>query len=275
MCGGQAVLLQLTCSRGLRFTCRLSSVDSLIVVWTDGVSRQRHCRLVMRFLVLICTDVARIHSEPNRLGRSPGTDLSSPSVRLFLYPRQLAGIFVLPSFRFQYFLAVCDLFLISFPCSGRCCPLELLFSSVIVFCLLASGDLLVLHVPAPPDVFVRRSCFLGTSCTDHVLFVPPSAVLAPCCARRLFGGTRQTAPYRPYLRHPPFCATGVQDWSGCRGGSPLVMLMPGLRCCLPICLPASRGACYCLSMSCLSAPIGPVLVAADARPRRWSAGRRR
>ena len=74
---------------------------------------------------------------------------------------------------------------------------------------------------------------------------------------------------------PPFCATGDQDWSGCRGGSPLVILMPGLRCCLPICLPASRGACYCLSMSCLSAPIGPVLVAADARPRRWSAGRRR
>ena len=80
------------------------------------MSRQRHCRIVvMRFLALICTDVARIHSEPNRLGRSPGTDLSSPSVRLFLYLRQLigvAGIFVLPSFRFQYFLAVCDLFLI-------------------------------------------------------------------------------------------------------------------------------------------------------------------
>ena len=113
----------------------------------------------------------------------------------------VAGVFVLPSFRFQYFLAVCDLFLISFSCPGRCCPLELLFPPVTVFCLLASGDLLVLHVPVPPDVFARRSCFLGTSCTDHVLFAPPSAVFAPCCARRLFGGTRQTAPYRPYLRH--------------------------------------------------------------------------
>ena len=102
---------------------------------------------------------------------------------------------------FSIFLAVCDLFLISFSCPGRCCPLELLFPPVTVFCLLASGDLLVLHVPVPPDVFARRSCFLGTSCTDHVLFAPPSAVFAPCCARRLFGGTRQTAPYRPYLRH--------------------------------------------------------------------------
>ena len=39
--------------------------------------------------------------------------------------------------------------------------------------------------------------------------------------------------------------------------------------------PGFEGSLLLLGMSCLSAPIGPVLVAADARPRRWSAGRRR
>ena len=216
-----------------------------------------------------------MHSEPNRLGRSPGTDLSSPSVRLFFIPAPVSGYFVLPSFRFQYFLAVCDLFLISFPCSGRCCPLELLFPLLWYFVcwrlVTCSCSTYLLHPMYLSDgrVFLARPAPTMSCLRRRLLSLRP-VVLAGCLAG--LAKQRHTALI---CAIPPFCATGDQDWSGCRGGSPLVILMPGLRCCLPICLPASRGACYGLSMSCLSAPIGPVLVAADARPRRWSAGRRR
>ena len=164
-----------------------------------------------------------MHSEPNRLGRSPGTDLSSPSVRLFFIPAPVSGYFVLPSFRFQYFLAVCDLFLISFPCSGRCCPLELLFPLLWYFVcwrlVTCSCSTYLLHPMYLSDgrVFLARPAPTMSCLRRRLLSLRP-VVLAGCLAG--LAKQRHTALI---CAIPPFCATGDQDWSGCRGGSPLVI----------------------------------------------------
>ena len=163
------------------------------------------------------------NSEPNCLGRSPGTDLGArrdrcqcPAGPIYLLPppgctyisavcfwRPVCLCFVfIPGQYFFWLLVACFsrpmLFSWASGVFGRW--LELFSSPGVLF--LSNWWLEYIQNMLPDSkYFPGDPVFFPRHLPVQALFAPPSAIFAPCCDRRLFGGTRQTAPYRPYLRH--------------------------------------------------------------------------